>query len=220
MTDPQPWWARPGGASPAPGDTPGQPAQPSRGDGPYWNPNPPSAPPAQHNPYGAPQRSYGSPTPAQTPWQGGSNQPGTANPFQAQGYSGSQPYPSQPEQPYQGYGGTPQKPKSSSKWLLIGGLAVVAVLIVGGGLLAWSLMGSGKELDVKQAEAGVQEILSDPINGYGSNDVTAVTCNDGKNPEVETNKSFTCQVEINGTTRNVNVEFTDDEGTYAVDGPR
>ncbi|OKH83472.1 hypothetical protein EB73_05485 [Mycobacterium sp. SWH-M3] len=103
---------------------------------------------------------------------------------------------------------------------MIGGLAVVAVLIVGGGLLAWSLMGSGKELDVKQAEAGVQEILSDPINGYGSNDVTAVTCNDGKNPEVETNKSFTCQVEINGTTRNVNVEFTDDEGTYAVDGPR
>lgn len=72
----------------------------------------------------------------------------------------------------------------------------------------------------RQAEAGVAEILSDPVYGYGANDVAAVACNNGKNPRVEVGSTFMCAVDINGTVRQVVVEFTDDDGTYAVDGPR
>ena len=66
----------------------------------------------------------------------------------------------------------------------------------------------------------MQQILSDPINGYGANDVTSVTCNDGRDPAVEHGKGFTCQVTINGARRQVQVVFRDDAGTYEVDGPR
>jgi Domain of unknown function (DUF4333) len=78
----------------------------------------------------------------------------------------------------------------------------------------------GKVLDVRQAEAGVAQILSDPIYGYGANTVTAVECNDGRDPKVEAGKGFTCQVSLNGLQRQVAVVFRDDAGTYEVDGPR
>jgi hypothetical protein len=77
-----------------------------------------------------------------------------------------------------------------------------------------------KVLDVRQAEADVQQILSDPINGYGANDVTSVECNNGDNPTVKKGNSFTCAVTLNGVTREVNVVFRDDAGNYDVDGPR
>ena len=75
-------------------------------------------------------------------------------------------------------------------------------------------------LDVRQAETGVQQILSDPINGYGANDVESVKCNDGTDPIIEEGKGFACQVTINGAHRQVQVVFRDDAGTYEVDGPR
>jgi hypothetical protein len=100
-------------------------------------------------------------------------------------------------------------------------VAVVALAVIGTGVWAWSRSeATGTRLDVRQAEAGVAQILSDPINGYGANRVVAVACNDGKNPVVRTGATFTCAVEINDTLRRVIVEFTDDNGTYAVDGPR
>jgi hypothetical protein len=103
----------------------------------------------------------------------------------------------------------------------MGGLTVALLLVMGAGFAVWAFgFGGGKVLDVKQAESGVKEILSDPINGYGADEVDSVKCNNGENPKVATNNSFTCQVQINGATRQVNVEFTDDSGTYAVDGPR
>ena len=80
--------------------------------------------------------------------------------------------------------------------------------------------GSGTVLDVRKAEAGVQQILSDPINGYGANEVTAVKCNGGKNPAAEAGKGFACDVTINGAQRQVQVVFRDDAGTFEVDGPR
>lgn len=106
--------------------------------------------------------------------------------------------------------------------LLIGAAAAVVVIAAGGlGLWAWrGLDVGGTRLDVRQAEAGVAQILSDPINGYGANRIAAVACNNGKNPVVRTGASFTCAVEINDTLRRVIVEFTDSNGTYAVDGPR
>jgi hypothetical protein len=104
---------------------------------------------------------------------------------------------------------------------------VVAIVLVGGLALVGGLWftgyfdgGTGTVLDVKKAETGVQQILSDPINGYGANDVTSVKCNGGKDPQVEAGKGFTCDVQINGVQRQVQVVFRDDAGTYEVDGPR
>ncbi|AKS33163.1 hypothetical protein AFA91_16030 [Mycolicibacterium goodii] len=97
--------------------------------------------------------------------------------------------------------------------------AVVVITAVAVGLWMRGESG-GPRLDVRQAEAGVAQILSDPVYGYGANDVAAVACNNGKNPHIEVGATFMCAVDINGTVRQVVVEFTDDDGTYAVDGPR
>jgi len=220
MSDPQPWWAKPGGASPTSG---GAPQPPSTGGGQsYWNPNPSSPPPGQANPYGAPQQPYNAPqqpygSPPQSygspanPWQG-YNQP--TNQPAAQGFGQQPPYPGYPAP-------APPAKSSSNRWLLIGGLVIAVIVVIGAGFGVWQyLLGGSKVLDVKQAESGVKEILSDPINGYGANNVESVSCNNGENPKVATNNSFTCKVQIDGATRQVNVEFTDDSGTYAVDGPR
>jgi Domain of unknown function (DUF4333) len=80
--------------------------------------------------------------------------------------------------------------------------------------------GQGNVLDVREAEAGVRQILSDPINGYGANDVASVECNEGRNPAIEPGKGFTCEATVNGTAREVEVVFRDDTGTYEVGGPR
>lgn len=113
-------------------------------------------------------------------------------------------------------------PQHSDRRPLIGAaIAVVAVAVIGAGLWAWSSADTnGTRLNVRQAEAGVAQILTDPINGYGANRVVAVACNNGQNPVVRVGSTFTCAVEINDTLRRVIVEFTDDNGTYAVDGPR
>lgn len=89
-------------------------------------------------------------------------------------------------------------------------------------LVASGAVGGGADrvLDVNAAERGVAEILSDPINGYGANDVTDVECNDGRNPEVVPGEGFTCRVTLNGAERHVQVVFRDKDGTYEVDGPR
>ncbi|WP_243858084.1 DUF4333 domain-containing protein [Mycobacterium sp. DL440] len=114
------------------------------------------------------------------------------------------------------------RPKHADRRLLIGAaIAVVTVAVIGAGLWVWSRADTNStRLDVHQAESGVAQILSDPINGYGANRVVAVACNNGQNPVVRTGATFTCAVEINDTLRRVIVEFTDDNGTYAVDGPR
>lgn len=76
------------------------------------------------------------------------------------------------------------------------------------------------ELDVNAAQAGVQQILTDPINGYGRDDVTDVRCNHGRNPIVKAGNGFTCDVTVAGVKRQVQVVFSDNTGTYAVDRPR
>lgn len=113
------------------------------------------------------------------------------------------------------------QPPPSRRWALAVGIAAGVVLLLAAALGVSQFSASGGALlDVHHAEAGVAQILSDPINGYGANDVAAVVCNRGKNPQVQVGATFTCEVDINGTIRRVNVEFTDDDGTYAVDGPR
>ncbi|WP_246585125.1 DUF4333 domain-containing protein [[Mycobacterium] fortunisiensis] len=126
------------------------------------------------------------------------------------------PPPPRPSKPHPTPGPNPVDPR-----LLIGAAVVVTLAVVGIGAWAWSRSDvNSTRLDVRQAEAGVAQILSDPINGYGANRVVAVACNDGQNPVVRAGATFTCAVEMNDTLRRVIVEFTDDTGTYAVDGPR
>lgn len=99
--------------------------------------------------------------------------------------------------------------------------AGVAVVLAVAAVAVWQfLFRDATVINVEQAEAGVREILSDPINGYGANSISALRCNDGKDPPATKGDSFTCAVEIDGTIRQVYVEFQDDKGTFAVDGPR
>lgn len=93
-------------------------------------------------------------------------------------------------------------------------MAVVAVL------LNRHAASSSTVLDVGSAQRGVQDVLVDPIEGYGVTTVSDVVCNGGKNPAVRTNGSFTCEVLVDGVQRHVTVVFLDDQGTYAVDRPR
>lgn len=104
--------------------------------------------------------------------------------------------------------------------LLIGaGLAGLLVLVV---ILTLSLTKlfdatAATVLDVNAAQAGVQQVLTDPIDGYGRDDVTDVRCNGGRNPTVKSGSSFSCEVNVNGIKRHVTVVFSDDAGTYEVD---
>lgn len=96
-------------------------------------------------------------------------------------------------------------------------LTEAVVLVLGLGKLG-SL--ATKELDVNQAQIGVQQILTDPIAGYGRSNVTDVECNNGRNPTVKSGASFTCEANINGAERRVTVVFKGDNGTYEVGRPR
>lgn len=104
-------------------------------------------------------------------------------------------------------------------------ITTVLMLAVAGVLLAVLLSrqrppGGGVQLDVGAAQAGVEQVLTDPINGYGRDGVSDVRCNDGRNPIVKKGTGFSCSVLVDGAPRQVAVEFTDDAGTYEVDRPR
>ncbi|MEB3022078.1 DUF4333 domain-containing protein [Mycolicibacter sp. MYC098] len=113
--------------------------------------------------------------------------------------------------------------RRSNRALLIGagvtGLLALAVLVTL--VLRGVIGGSGPvELDVIQAQDGVRWVLTDPINGYGRDDVGDVRCNNGVNPAVRKGRTFTCEVTVDGNQRRVLVEFADNAGTYLVDRPR
>jgi hypothetical protein len=77
-----------------------------------------------------------------------------------------------------------------------------------------------KVLDVSKAEAGVQRILVDPVDGYGATSVTDVVCNGGDDPQIKKGGTFACEVIVEGQKRQVLAVFQDDNGTYEVDRPR
>jgi Domain of unknown function (DUF4333) len=79
---------------------------------------------------------------------------------------------------------------------------------------------SDKVLDVSKAEAGVQRILVNPVEGYGATNVSDVVCNNGDDPKINKGATFTCSVVVDGRKREVLVVFQDDDGTYEVDRPR
>ncbi|MGU3653741.1 DUF4333 domain-containing protein [Mycolicibacterium sp. A43C] len=112
-----------------------------------------------------------------------------------------------------------QRTPDHRRTVIIAGLTAVAVVGVGIGIWQFGF-DRAPVIKVETAEAGVRAILSDPINGYGANSISALRCNGGKNPSAAKGDSFTCDVEIDGAVRQVYAEFTDDRGTFAVDGPR
>lgn len=214
----QPWWSRPGGA-PAPG---GQPRHGAPGHG--APPPPPGPPPRQ--PYPPAPQQY---PPRQQPY------PPPGYPPPTQRVPPPQQYPPQQQQRpapvidpnrYTLPPGTPTPHRAPSRrsgadrrTVLIAAGVVVALVLTG--VAVWQfLFRDTTVINVEQAEAGVREILSDPINGYGANSISALRCNDGRDPSAAKGDSFTCAVEIDGTVRHVYVEFQDDNGTFAVDGPR
>jgi hypothetical protein len=107
-------------------------------------------------------------------------------------------------------------------WLLVGagGLAVLIGAAVLLGNISKLGIAGGTVLDVAKVQAGVLQTLSDPASGYGANNVTDVSCNNGRNPSANKGTTFTCDATVNGTPRHVTVVVSDDNGTYEIDGPR
>ena len=111
--------------------------------------------------------------------------------------------------------------KRSTIGLLAGGGVVALVLAVVLGLGMAKVMSlNGNQLDLHQAEADVKQILTDTGYGYGIDNITAISCNNGVNPQVEKGAGFTCDVVVDGAKRRVAVVFVDDQGSYEVDRPR
>jgi hypothetical protein len=76
------------------------------------------------------------------------------------------------------------------------------------------------ELDVEKVEVGVEEVLTDDVNGYGAKNVKDVTCNKEVNPVVEKGGMFDCTATVDGDKRQVTVTIQDESGTYEVGRPK
>jgi len=217
-----PAWGQPGTEAPVWGQPPAyNPQQYPQ----YGQPPVPGYPPTQA--YGAPAdynpAAYGQPGQYAQPGQYG--QPGPYGAPQQYGqYSqpGAYPPPGQPGQyPYGQPGAEVAAPKSTRNTAIILGslaaLLLAAVLVLGFVKPGFFVT---TKLDVNKAQQGVQQILTDEANGYGAKNVNDVKCNNGQNPTVKKGDTFTCEVSIDGTKRQVTVTFQDDKGTYEVGRPK
>ena len=211
-SDPNPWQVS-GTDQPATGADPSYPAAPS------WQP--------QEYP-GTDAPAWGQPGTEAPVW----GQPPAYNPQQYPQY-GQPPVPGYP--PTQAYGapaeynpaayGQPAAEGATTKSnrttaIILGSLAALllaAVLVLGFWKPGFFVT---TKLDVNKAQQGVQQILTDEANGYGAKNVSDVKCNNGQNPTVKKGDTFTCEVSIDGTKRQVTVTFQDDKGTYEVGRPK
>jgi len=127
----------------------------------------------------------------------------------------------------------PAKPRRRRGRWIAAALAVVVLAGAAGGVALWRfgyldryLTRTAEQpppvpvLDVQQVQEGVALILGDPAYGYGANEVETVSCNGGVNPPVVPGTEFTCQVDIDGAERQVQVLIRSEDGAYEVDGPR
>jgi hypothetical protein len=161
----------------------------------------------QYGQYGQQPGQYGQP-----PQYGQPGQPGQYG--QQPGQYGQYP------QPYE----QPAAKGSKRSMAMIGGVVgVIAVLLVAV-VLVLGFWQPGffvtTKLDVKKAQAGVQQILTDETNGYGAKNVKDVKCNQGADPVVKKGGTFDCNVSIDGASKHVTVTFQDDKGTYEVGRPQ
>jgi hypothetical protein len=125
---------------------------------------------------------------------------------------------------YPQYGAPAAEEGSKRSLAVIGGVIGLLVAIVVAAVLVMGFWKPGffvtTKLDVSAAQSGVQQILTDEANGYGAKNVKDVKCNDGQNPKVSKGDTFTCEVSIDGTKRQVTVTFQDNNGTYEVGRPK
>lgn len=225
MTQPpgpqQPQWWQP------PADPRGAPPQPGA-----WQPEQQATGPhsGQWQPNTDPGAATGS---ASGPWQPGSGSfSGPWQPGQPPGGPWGPPaQPTQPAQPppapgqYGGgfqpaqYGGlgafaaAPAKQPKSKKPLLLGGIAVL-VLVVGGGA-AW-LLGAfrGDVLDRQSLQDGVVKVLNE---NYGEPDVKNAQC--PADEAAVNGTTFDCTVTIGGQQKKVTVRVLNDRPEYEVGAP-
>lgn len=221
-----PWGQQPPAYGQQPPAYGGQPQyqQPTYGQPQYQQPDQYGQQPTAYGPSSYPQPpqygqapQYGQP---QQPQYGQPPQYGQYDPNQQQ--YGQQPGQYDPNQQFSPYSSTDAGSKKS-RGLILGVVgALVAVVVVVVGILGFWKPGffMTTNLDVKAAQSGVQQILSDDTNGYGAKNVQDVTCNGGANPKVVKGGTFECEVSIDGTKRQVTVTFQDDSGTYEVGRPR
>ena len=128
------------------------------------------------------------------------------------------------------YGEAPSWPaagaakKSRSSVAILGVIGGAVLLIVIGVVLVLLFWIPGylvtTKLDVNAAQKGVQQILTDQTNGYGVKSADNIKCNNGQNPDVEKDKTFTCDVSVDGQHKTVTVTFMDNNGTYEVGRPK
>ena len=86
----------------------------------------------------------------------------------------------------------PPASRRSRVWWWVTALAGAAVLIAGTALVL-SLTATRtptKVLDVAKTQRQVEQILRDPLEGYGAGKVTAVVCNNGVNPTITRGGEF------------------------------
>jgi hypothetical protein len=95
-------------------------------------------------------------------------------------------------------------------------MVVAVLLILGFGAPGFFL---SRQLDVHQAQAGIEHILVDPA-GYGAKNVDGVVCNGGHNLTVKKGTTFTCEATIDSVRWQFPVRFTDDAGSYEVGRPQ
>lgn len=211
------------------GNEPGGQWAPQPGQGQEtWQP-PQSSDPSQPSEQGW-QPAYGQ------GYQYPQQQPG----FPGGGFGAPEPFGQQPGQPGFGppsqfgqpgqYGqpgvppqfGAPAPQRSTKTIAIIAGIVTLAVAAIAVLVTAflWPAWAVTTTLDITKAQDGVKKILTDETNGYGAKNVSDVKCNNGENPEVVKDKTFDCDVTIDGSPRHVTVRFTNDKGTYEVQRPR
>ena len=220
-----PSWQPPGSEAPA-WQPPAYPPQqyPQYGPPPAAPGYPPAAPygaPPEYNPaaYGQPGQyppppQYGQPGPYGQPPQYGQYPPPPPGQFPPPGQPGQ--YPGYPQP------GAEEASKKSVRALgtvlgVLAGLVLLVVLVTGFWKPGFFVT---TKLDVDKAQQGVQQILTDESGGYGAKNVQDVKCNNGQNPTVKKGDTFTCEVSVDGTKRQVTVTFQDDKGTYEVGRPK
>ena len=237
QSGPEPSWQPAGSEAPAwqPSGSEAPAWQPSGSEAPAWQPQ--SYPSGQYPQYGQPPAPPGYPQPYGNPTEYGYGQPGAAPYGQPGGYPMPPqygqyppgqfppgPYPPGPPGQYPPFAppGAEEATKKSTAAAgtvlgLLGALVVVLVLVLGFWKPGFFVT---TKLDVNRAQQGVQQVLTDESNGYGATNVGDVRCNNGQNPTVKKGDTFTCEVSIDGTKRQVTVTFQDDKGTYEVGRPK
>jgi Domain of unknown function (DUF4333) len=174
--------------------------------------------PGQPGQPGQPPTQYGQPGQYQPPQYGQQYQP-------TEGYG----QPGQYAAPGGPYGEVPPwqagaEKRSRSTLAIVGSIVGVLVVIVVAAVLVTGFWKPGffvtTKLDVNKAQQGVQQILTDQTNGYGVKSADNIKCNNGQDPVVKTDATFTCDVSVDGQHKQVTVTFQDNSGTYEVGRPK